>query len=355
MQKHLSNYQWTILTLEPRFYAWRIRGNSLSWAYEKKEQLNEDYDLLIACSLTDLSALRGFVPKIASLPTIVYCHENQFFYPENKESSGKRGNPIEQQIIQIYNFECANKLVFNSEFNRQSCLEGIKKLLKKLPDHVPKKLLENIEKKTRILPVPLDKAPLIIEETKTLGKDKEVFSIVWNHRWEYDKGLSQLEKIVDMLIEKKLPCKIHLLGQQFRTIPDTLKSIVEKLKENKLAGNIGFIESRREYFNVLKSSHIILSTSLHEFQGLAVMEAAQAACVPVLPKRLSYCEFFPEQFLYESNLENSEKESRAAFEMLNTRYKEWQKEKLPERQALIVNLPDWENKKAFYQELIESF
>ena len=105
-------YHWTILTLEPRYYSWRIRGNSLSWAFEKKEELEKDYDLLIACSLTDLSSLRGFIPKLTNLPTIVYCHENQFYYPHNPSQTNNQAHRLEQQMIQIYNFVCADLILF---------------------------------------------------------------------------------------------------------------------------------------------------------------------------------------------------------------------------------------------------
>jgi hypothetical protein len=67
-------HQWTVLTLPPRHFSWRLRGNSLSWAMLQSEQLNADYDLLVATSMTDLSALRGLCPSLCRLPTLVYFH-----------------------------------------------------------------------------------------------------------------------------------------------------------------------------------------------------------------------------------------------------------------------------------------
>jgi len=152
LKENLSEYDWTILNLEARYFAWRMRGNSLTWAYEQKELLEQDYDLLIACSMTDLSSVRGFVPKLASIPTLIYSHENQFFYPHNEQQQGK----VEQQIIQLYSFECADKIIFNSHFNKDTCLEGIQSLLKKLPDHVPKEIFANIKNKSEVLPIPIN-------------------------------------------------------------------------------------------------------------------------------------------------------------------------------------------------------
>ncbi len=74
-------YDWTVLTLPPRYFSWRLRGNSLTWAYSKREVLSAGYDLLICTSMTDLSALKGMVPALANVPVLCYFHENQFAYP----------------------------------------------------------------------------------------------------------------------------------------------------------------------------------------------------------------------------------------------------------------------------------
>ena len=76
--EHLDEHEWTVLSLPGRYFSWRMRGNSLSWAFEQRELLSQAYDLVVATSMTDLSALRGFVPSLAQIPTLVYFHENQF-------------------------------------------------------------------------------------------------------------------------------------------------------------------------------------------------------------------------------------------------------------------------------------
>ncbi len=62
-------YDWTVLTLPPRFFSWRLRGNSMTWAFSERDVLIAGYGLLICTSMTDLSALKGMVPELAKIPT----------------------------------------------------------------------------------------------------------------------------------------------------------------------------------------------------------------------------------------------------------------------------------------------
>ena len=45
----------------------------------------------------------------------------------------------------------------------------------------------------------------------------------------------------------------------------------------------------------------MVSTALHEFYGIAVIEAVRAGCRPLLPNRLSYPELFDGEFLYDED------------------------------------------------------
>jgi hypothetical protein len=52
---------------------------------------------------------------------------------------------------------------------------------------------------------------------------------------------------------------------------------------------------------MLSQCSIVLSTAIHEFQGISVLEAVSRGCVPLLPNRLSYTEIFNDQYFYEGN------------------------------------------------------
>lgn len=294
--------EWTILTLPPRFFAWRIGGNALSFGVGEREKMSQNYDLIIATSLTDIATIKGLHPHLAATRTIVYFHENQFAYPDNDGQSQPQ-NLVEAQMRSIYSALAADTVLFNSEYNRRTFLDGAAALLTKLPDHVPAGVCASIEAKSKVLPVPLHKdafAPPIREPNQPL-------TIVWNHRWEFDKGPDRLLLVLRELKKAGLDFRIHVLGQQFRQQPEAFAQIKAEFAAH--IGRWGFIKSKEEYREVLRRSHIVLSTALHDFQGLAMQEAMATGCAPIAPDRLAYPEYIPAENLAESFPDEAERDA----------------------------------------------
>jgi len=179
LAEKLTEFEWTQLAMPDRHFYWRVRGNSLGFAFQHRETLEQEYDLLIATSMVDLSSLRGFCPSLSNIPTLVYFHENQFAYPV----SDQKPNLINVQLTSIYNALCADTILFNSKYNRSTFLAGAKKLLSRLPDLVPKGLIELLQQRSEILPVPVNVEPPVSQSVQLNNPPH----IVWNHRWEYDK------------------------------------------------------------------------------------------------------------------------------------------------------------------------
>jgi hypothetical protein len=56
--------------------------------------------------------------------------------------------------------------------------------------------------------------------------------------------------------------------------------------------------SRADYEYWLGAAEVVISTAIHEFQGLSVHEAVSAGAVPVVPDDLCYREQYPEALRY---------------------------------------------------------
>ena len=231
---NFPEHSWSVLTLPARYFSWRIRGNSLTWAFgEHAEILKQSYDLVIATSMTDLSSLRGFIPRLAHTPTLLYFHENQFAYP----LSGKEHNSVEPQILNLYSALAADHILFNTEFNRKTFLDGARALLKKLPDHLPNGLVERLTARSSVLPVPLNTTCYKPHQSI----DNSGLQVVWNHRWEFDKGPELLYQAIEQCVIKELDITFHIVGQQFRNTPPEFKKIASDFGPH--LGAFGYIES----------------------------------------------------------------------------------------------------------------
>lgn len=307
--QHLSDIQWTYLALPGRYFSWRIRGNPISWAFgPQRQQLNQSFDLIVATSMVDLATLRGLMPHLAHIPAVVYFHENQFAYPD----SPQQHKSLEPQMVNLYSALSAERLIFNSHYNRDSFLQGIERLLKQLPDHTPEQLGDGIKHKSIILPVPL-------MDTETTASPrtyntKKTLSVVWNHRWEYDKGPDTLVALCREIDRRKMPVQLSVLGQRFRRQPNSFEQL--SAQPAQCIQHFGPLADRNAYLQALAEADVVLSTALHEFQGLAMLEGAQHGCIPLAPDRLAYPEWIAPACLYPSQLV-PHKEALSICERLN--------------------------------------
>lgn len=315
---YLSDWQWTCLTLPPRFFSWRIRGNSLTWGLAQRPLLEEPYDLVLATSMTDLATLRGLVPRLGRVPSGLYFHENQFAYP----ASAQQRFAVEPQMVSLYSALAADRLLFNSHYNMTTFLSGVGDLLKKLPDAVPEGVVETLQGKAEVLPVPLfrpetpvipPETPLFRHETPMASRPDGPLQVVWNHRWEYDKGPERLLAAVQSL-PAHLPLQFHVLGQRFRKYPPEFDTLERLLQSRGWLGCWGYLDDVARYNRLLGQAHLVISTAHHDFQGLAVLEAVARGCIPLVPDRLAYPEWFAPCWRYP----NGEGETAAMCERIET-------------------------------------
>ena len=275
-----DEFDWTSIELPGRHFAWRIRGNPLSWLDALPD---ETPDLIVATSMVDLATLRGLHARLAGVPALYYFHENQFAYPQ----SDAQTTSVDAQMVQLYGALCADRVLFNSPSNRDTFLAGVASLLGRMPDRVPVGLVDRLEAAADVLPVPIEP----IEP----ASDPDPDLVVWNHRWEYDKRPDRFAGAMIELAESGVDFRLALLGPRTRQPPEPLLRLRRKLPDRIVAdGRL----PRDDYRDVIARAGIAVSTSNHEFLGISMLEAASAGCVPLVPDALCYPELYPEACRY---------------------------------------------------------
>lgn len=310
LQAMFKHWQWAVLSLPPRHFSWRIRGNALYWSIAERAVLEEDYDLLVATSMVDIATLRGLVPALTRVPTVLYFHENQFEYPQYRQQHSL----LESRITSIYSALASDFLLFNSNYNRDSFLAGVAGLLQQMPDRVPPGLVSLFEGKSEVLAVPINHCHFESADPRwptiqpiTVGRK---LRLVWVGRFEHDKGGEGLLRILRGLDQAGVEFELAVIGQQFRHAPPVFTEIESAYRQRLV--QFGYVEGVENYRSLLRGADIVLSTALHEFQGLAVMEAVANGCYPIVPDRLAYPETYPARCRYESRPDAPEQEAIAA-------------------------------------------
>lgn len=298
-------YVWSHLALPPRYFRWRIRGNPLSWLNEPL--LSEPRDLVVATSMVDLATLRGLHPQLAGAPCVLYMHENQFAFPV---SSGQNAS-ADPQMVNLYSALSAEQVVFNSAWNRDSFLSGVAAFLDRLPDQVPPGLVEQLRRKSRVLPVPIEDR-LFCDRPALANPDCP--HLLWNHRWEYDKGPHRLHRFLQVLRRRSIPFRLSVVGERFRQYQTVFDQIREEFDGR--IDHWGYLDNRASYEQLLRQADVVVSTALHDFQGLAMLEAMASGCVPLAPDRLAYREYVPGPCRYASHDQDPEREAEAAADQL---------------------------------------
>ena len=287
----LESGSYDLVTLPAKKWHWRARTSAL-----KLSQLiprNCEYKTMFLSSVLSLAELLGLRPDLIHLRKIVYFHENQLCYPVQnvKERDFQFG------YNQVTTCIAADVVLFNSQYNLESFLSSIPKFLSLQPDFRPdqSEIVSRIRNVSRVCYFPL-KLP---EQKQVVGKirtDKTPLHIVWPHRWEHDKDPETFCQVMIQLHDNGLDFNVLMLGEVYNEVPEIITTMKEKLSD-KIAV-FGFLPSKQDYYNLLSSADVVVSTAKHEFYGVSMLEAAWLGCYPLAPNNLVYPELYPQECLY---------------------------------------------------------
>lgn len=281
-----SRHQVRLLSLPGRFWKWRMQGGAITLA--RRAASIEEPDLLFASDMLNLPVFLSLArPGLARVPVALFFHENQLTYPM---PPGEKRD-LHYGFINAASALRADALFFNSSYHRDEFFAELPRLLKHFPDYNEIWVIEALRAKARVLPLGLDLARL------DAGRPAEPrtgrATILWNHRWEYDKDPPAFFRALYALADEGLDFGLVLLGESFRNGPSEFLDARRILGDRIL--HFGYVQDSADYAAWLWKSDVVVSTAIHEFFGAAVVEACYCGCFPILPRRLSYPELLPEE------------------------------------------------------------
>jgi glycosyltransferase involved in cell wall biosynthesis len=287
---HHSRHRWTLLTLPPHHWKWRMRHSGATLAREVTERVGAGnaldgkapWDLVFATSMLPLTDFRALVPPaVNQLPMVLYFHENQLTYPTQPGQEDARD--VHFPLSQLVSALAAEAVWFNSAYHRHSFLEALPHLLAGMPDGQLAEAPEIIRERSAVETPGVPAAPPR-EGPRLPGP----LRLLWAARWEHDKNPEGLFEALYRLTERGIDFRIDVLGQSFRKVPPIFLEARERLAGR--IGRWGFLEHSEPYRTALGEADVFLSTAHHEFFGISAAEALAAGCFPLLPDRLAYPE-----------------------------------------------------------------
>jgi glycosyltransferase involved in cell wall biosynthesis len=286
-----SRHQFDLLSLPASKWKWRMRHGAVYFAKLVKEKLKKGaaWDCIFCSEMLNLAEFIGLAgQECQKIPKIVYFHENQLTYPQRFASE----RDYQYVLTNFTTALAADGVWFNSDFHRREFLTGIKDFLKKMPDFQPVQEVDEIEAKSDVVYPGVELAGHPKDKTGPLR-------ILWAARWEHDKNPEDFFEALKILKNTGADFRLNVIGEQFRDKPVVFDQAYDYFREN--IDRWGYQPSKDDYLDALRQSDVVVSTAVHEFFGIGILEAISAGCVPVLPNRLSYPEILMgyENYLYD--------------------------------------------------------
>jgi glycosyltransferase involved in cell wall biosynthesis len=346
-----SRHEWQTVTMTARYWKWRMQGGAVTLAHKALELLQTGYrpDVIFATSMVNLPAFLALTRgRFTGVPVVLYFHENQLTYPI------RPGTERDYTYAYVNYLSClaADRVVFNSHFHFEEFIEALPELLRRFPDYTHLHTVQQIRDRVGVLHLGLCLTELD-RHAPARSPDGGPPIVLWNQRWEHDKNPEAFFRVMNRLEDTGRPFRLILAGETFETQPPEFDRAFRRYAERIL--HYGYAEDLTEYSRLLHQADVVVSTALHEFFGVAILEAIYSGCHPLLPARLTYPEMIPEglhrPLLHAPILYRNEDE---LFQILG-RILAGEERPLPP--SVLRQIPehlDWPRHVAAYDELIDS-
>ena len=280
-----SRHSIQLFSLPGRFWKWRMEASAIELANQLNDS-TESYDILLCSDMMDLSLFKSLLhSEHSGTPIIYYLHENQLNYPRSSMDREYERSEAHYGFINYKSCLVADYCAFNSQWHLSHFIGALESLFVKLPDYQPFDSISSIQNKSAILPIPMPISELeSIEKDPTLQSDIPV--LLWNHRWEYDKQPEVFIELCDKLSESHKSFKINFLGQHHKSSTQAIDNFKSRHADRIL--HFGYVHNYVKYVQIMKASHILPVTAIHDFFGISVMEAIACDVIPVLPRGMVY-------------------------------------------------------------------
>jgi glycosyltransferase involved in cell wall biosynthesis len=280
-----SRHQFTTLGLPDSFWRWRMRHSALYFARQLKEQFagRMDWDVIFCSDMLNLAEFIGLAPpELRNLPTIIFFHENQLAYPVH-DATRRDSNAI---LTNWVSAQAASEVWFNSCHNRDTLLAGLPDFFQRMPDNRPIEEIDVIRDKSVIMPLGIN-CPKNERQPKS---NNDPLHILWAARWEHDKNPEDFFTALRQVKQRGGNFILSVIGESPERAPKVFRNARQEFSDQII--NWGYMPSKAEYERVLNDADIVVSTAIHEFFGLGILEAVAAGAYPLLPERLAYPEIF---------------------------------------------------------------
>lgn len=295
--KRYTQHRVELFTMPARFWKWRMHGGAVTLAQNFRES-GFVPDLLLATDMLDLTTFLALTRhETGGIPTALYMHENQLTYPlpaDGRTGPMRRQKGERDQHYAFVNYAsmlAASLVVFNSHFHLETFFEALPTFLRHFPDYQELETVSALRAKSTVVPVGVDFSRLQRDTlAATSGKPP---LIVWNQRWEYDKNPSAFFDALYAMAAEGQRFRVALCGERFRRRPEEFEEAEARLGRRLIHAGFAGDET---YRRLLWEAEITISTAIHEFFGISILEAVYCSTFPILPYGLSYPELIPEAF-----------------------------------------------------------